>query len=207
MAIFFGILLFLIILISFPVRVLAIHSPTALTISWLFFKVVVSLSESKTKWEFTLLGLRVKSRPKKEKSSLLNKSKKKKSPKKKSVKKSKFRKLSFDFIKEILRHPLIKKILQKLLKLFKRLYRSVNFKSISADIGLKDFYWQGIVHGLSHRINSKRIHISNNYLHNNHLEVDIKISIWGVLYALIVFLGSFPYLKTFRFYKNTLLEK
>jgi hypothetical protein len=205
MTIFLSILLFFIVILSFPVRIFAIHSPTVLTIRWLFLKMVVSISKSKTNWEYFFLGLKLKSRPKKEKTAVLKK--KKKTQKKKSVKKSKVRKLSISFLKEIIQHPLIKKILKKILNLLKRLLKSVSFRQVSADIGLNDYYLQGIVHGFSHRINSKQIQIRNNYLSSNHLEVDIKISIWGVLYALLIFLGSFPYFKTFRFYKNTLLEK
>ncbi|MBT4290662.1 MAG: hypothetical protein HOD92_25325 [Deltaproteobacteria bacterium] len=204
MTIFLSIVALIIVILSFPVQISAIHSPTVFTVSWFFIKVSAVLQGKKIILKYQIFGLKLKSRPKKEKLSIL---KKKKKPQKKAAKKNKFRKISIDFIKEIIYHPLFKKILHKALNLLKRLLKSIDFRKLSADIGLNDCYWQGIIHGISHRFNSKRIQIRNNYLENNYLELDLKISIWKVLYALLIFLGSFPYLKTFRFYKQTLLEK
>jgi len=203
MTIFLSLIVFFIVILSFPVRISAIHSPTVIAISWTFIKVTLTLPENKTILNYQIFGYKIKSHPKKVKQPAA----KKKKPQKKAVKKNKFRKISIDYIKEILHHPLIKKILHKVLNLLKRLVKSINFRKLSADIGLSDYYWQGIIHGVSHRLNSKHIQIRNNYLEHNHVELDIKISIWRVLYALLIFLGSFPYLKTFRFYKQTLLEK
>jgi len=204
MTIFISIIALFIVILSFPIRISAIHSPMVFTISWVFLKVSLALQDKKAILEYHVFGLKLKSRPKKEKRSS---PKKKTKSQKKSIKKNKFRKISIAFIKEIIYHPLFKKMLYKILNLLKRLVKSINFRRLSADIGLNDYYWQGIIHGLSHRFNSKRIQIRNNYLEHNHLELDLKISIWRVLYAVLIFLGSFPYLKTFRFYKQTLLEK
>ncbi len=200
-----SILAFFIFLVSFPIRIVAVHSPTVLIIRWTIIKVCLGLEESKTTKAYYLFGLKLKSQ--KEKASAKSKkTKKTNKPKKKGTKK-KFRKISSGFIKEIFHHPLIRKILVKSINLLKRLYQAVKLRELSADIALDDYYWRGILHGLSYMINSDRILIHNNYQERNHMELDLKISIWRVLYALLIFLGSFPYLKTLRFYKHTLLEK
>jgi hypothetical protein len=179
-----------VVLVSVPIRI-RVDSEAILLIHWLFLRVRVSTSGGDLKTEFKLFRWKIKSRAEKQ-------STKKKKPDKE---KKSSGKMSFSLVRELLRDSAVKKVFFITLRLLVRCSRAVKISVLNCDIGLKDYFWQGIVMGLISGLpNSKSLQVNGNFEEFNKFLFVVKISIWRVLSAAVLFLIRFPYIRVFRLY-------
>ena len=194
--------LVILIVICLPIKIGFKTSTRTITIRYMFVLALIKLLGDKPKIRIYILGRPCKIQAEKKSA---KKKKKIQAEKKSAKKKKRIKKVTPQLIIDILRQPSIPKITKVLVKFGFRSLFAVNIKRLNWDIGLKDYYLQGIVHGVSACIpQSKAITINNNYQGCNRLQLKMHIPIWRLLIALVLLLCCFPYLKTFQLYKSTL---
>lgn len=191
--------LLFIIFLSIPVSVRVESSPLC-DISWLFLKVHISYGGGNVDTEFLLFnkkpGFFAKKKPSREK----EKPEKKRKKKEKKQKKIKWNK---DRVFEVAGDSAVKKTLLVASRFLVRCFKSVRISFLNCNIGLKDYYWQGILFGLIGAVpKTKNLRIKGNFQETNDFIVIMKVSLWKVVSAILIFLLSFPYIKAIRLYRK-----
>ncbi len=201
LTIFLSIFMLLIIVFSIPVRI-RVESRLVCYIYWLFVKVRIRSVKGSVKTDLKLFN---------RKTSLFSPkkiSKEASSPTAKKDKKEKRKKLTKEMVLEILRDQIVMKILRISIRFMTRCFRSVRISFLDWDIGLRDYYWQGILSGLLHAIpGSKEFRIAGNFQEMNQFQAEIRIGILRLIFALMLFLLSFPYFNAIRLYRKVYLRK
>ncbi|MCP4753174.1 MAG: hypothetical protein GY866_19975 [Proteobacteria bacterium] len=183
--------------LSFPVRI-RLESSLVFLIQWIFLKVRIVVGQDSVQAELELFSRKFDLSKKKTEEKPPKKEKKKKE--KKKAKKPK-KKMTFSMVMDILQDSVVKKLLFLVVRLVVRFMASIRIKFLKGNIGLKDYYWQGIAMGLLAGLpKTDNFRIDGNFEEINHFILIISISLWKVLSAIVLFLICFPYLKTLRLY-------
>ena len=182
----------LIVILSIPVKV-RLESNLVFLVQWVFLTVRIIVEQNNVRTELQLFNKTIESRKKaKQKPVTKQKKAKKKKPKKK---------VPFSFLKDTLQDAAIKKVIYQSLHLVLRCLFAIKIRFLKWNIGLADYYWQGIIYGVvSGFPNTKRWQIHGNFDEVNDFLLIIQISIWRVLSAIAIFLFFFPYFRTLRIY-------
>lgn len=190
---FLTILLILIGLLSVPVKI-RLESSMLVCVQWVFLRFRITLESGSMSTELRLFNRQLKKRKKSdpEAPSPPRKSKKGTKPKKK---------VPFSFVKETLQDVAVRKLLRQLLLLIQRLMTAVRIRLLHWNIGLRDYYWQGIVYGLVSGLpDTKHLQIRGNFQETNDFLLVAHVSIWRILGAILIFLLCFPYYRAVRIY-------
>lgn len=197
----FGLLLTTI--LSVPIRVRFESNPVCY-ITWLFLKCRVRFVKGDIKTDVKVFNKKTrwfkKKKPtKKEESSATKKEKKEK-------KKKKQPRITKDLILGTLSDVAVKRSLRVILRFCWRCVNSVRISMLYCNIGLKDYYWQGILTGLFHSLpHTSNLRISGNFLEEKEFSLEIQISILRITLALSLLLLTFPYFKAYRLYRRVYL--
>ncbi len=200
--ILFALFLLVLIVLSIPVRV-RVDSRLICNIHWLFIKLHIRSSQGAIKKELSVFNRKTKLFSGKKKA--ISKEPAKGKPKKSQKKK---KKLTREMVMEILKDSIVRKILRVAWRFIKRSVKSVKISFLNWEIGLKDYYLQGIVYGLLHSLpTTEKFRISGNFQEVNKFNVAINISLIRLFGAFAVLLLSFPYINTIRVYRRVYLQK
>ncbi|NQU64146.1 MAG: hypothetical protein HQ517_07680 [SAR324 cluster bacterium] len=182
----------LIVILSIPVKV-RLESNLVFLVQWIFLTVRIIIDRNNVRTELLLFNKAVTKRKKSEqKPTAENKKTKKKKPKKK---------IPFSMLKDILQDVAVKKVLFHSVHLILRFFYAIKIRFLKWNIGLTDYYWQGILFGIVSGLpKTKRVDIQGNFEEINDFLLIIQISIWRVLAAVAIFLFFFPYFRTIRIY-------
>ena len=185
--------------ISLPIRVDFDSVPALVTIRWLFVS-------SKIRWTKGSYQITVAAFGK-----TIGQGKRQKGPPSagstiKKRKKKKLRALNLSLLVDVLCCPAVIKSIRTLVRFGVRFFKAIQIKRLHWELGLQDYYWQGIVHGATACFaENPAFRISSNYQGNNRFELHARISLWRLLYAVLLLLGSFPYRGIYRLYRSSLL--
>jgi hypothetical protein len=162
-------------------------------IQWVFLTVRVIVEPNNVRTELLLFNKTIENR---------KKAKPKPTTKKEKTKEEKpKKKIPFSFIKDTLQDVAVKKVLYQTLHLILRCVFAIKIRFLKWNIGLTDYYWQGIIQGIVSGLpDTKRWQIQGNFEEVNDFLLIIQISIWRVLSAIVIFLIFFPYFRTIRIY-------
>ena len=128
------------------------------------------------------------------------KDKNRKSPKKKKKKRS-LKKFSLSLLKEVWELKTGQLIFTKLLKLLKGIGKSLSIKKITGDIGALDYFQTGVLFGLLEAVpHYKKLDLKANFQGEQRVNLAVNLSLARVLFALLRFLVTFPYVKTWKLY-------
>jgi len=196
MIILYGLILavgsLLALLLSIPVKI-RLESSLVCRIQWVFLTLRLTVDGSDIKKELLLFNRNIRKRVKPDKRrETITPEKKREAPKKK---------IPFSLVKETLQDTGVKKVLRSLPPLLRRCLQAVRIRLLHWNIGLKDYYWQGIVQGLTSSFpNTTKLKIRGNFEEHNDLLVILHVSIWRILVAILLFLLFFPYYRAVRIY-------
>ena len=191
--------LFLITILSFPIRIRFESNPVCY-ITWLFLKFRVRFIKGDLKTDMKIFNKKTRLFKKKKPA------KKKKIATPKKEKKKKQPKFTKDLVFKILSDIAVKKSLRVIFRFCWRCVNSVRISRLHCNIGLKDFYWQGILTGLSRSLPySSNLQITGNFLEEKEFILECQISILRISLALSLLLLTFPYLKAYRLYRRVYL--
>ncbi|MBU3913995.1 hypothetical protein KKA14_00500, partial [bacterium] len=187
----------IVLILSFPVK-LHFESKPVLLLKWSFLKVRIVFLQDSVITELKLfnrkLNLKRKKSPKKSPKNSPKPSPKKKKPEK--AKKKPKKKITFQVGLEILQESCVKKILRILYRLVIRFMKSIKISFLKCNIGLNDYYWQGITMGLLSALpRTESFQVNGNFEEINDIVLTIKISLWRLVSAIVLFLLCFPYLR------------
>jgi hypothetical protein len=173
-------------------------------VKWLFVKIDFSSEEGEFKKVLTLFNKRIDRQKRKPSTGKKDKTKKKKSKKKKKQ----FPKLTRKLLMETLGDIAVKKILRVVITFCLRCVKSIRISMLKWNVGLDDFYWQGILSGVLHSIPyTENLQVRGNFEENNDFAVALKISIWRLITAAFLLILSFPYIRTYMLYRRVFLKK
>ncbi len=185
--------LLIILILSLPIRIRFESRPSCL-IKWIFIKVHITMHQGSLQAEYRIFNKPVFTKPKK------NKQKKPSKPSKK--KKTKLKITAAKAI-ELLNDSAVKKILRSLFRLLYRLVMAVRINFLKWEIGMRDYYQQGIIMGLLSAIpETDCIQVNGNFEEINDILLIIDISLWRLVFAITPFFIGFPYISVFRLYRN-----
>ncbi|MDH5559217.1 MAG: hypothetical protein OEY59_00005, partial [Deltaproteobacteria bacterium] len=123
--------------------------------------------------------------------------KKEKKPKKITTK------WTFDDIIDLTTQKKTKKILYLVIRFLKRMIRSVSIKNLKLEMGIDDYYFQGIVHGLLYSMpETRHFRVRSNFDQKNEFHLTLKVSLPRIYKAILAFLLFFPYLHAYKLYKR-----
>ncbi|PCI27991.1 MAG: hypothetical protein COB67_07305 [SAR324 cluster bacterium] len=192
-------------LLSFPIKIRINSSPIfRFQASWAFINLSLVFQANDMEVDFRVFYKKINfaEKPKKAKKEPAKKPTPETVSSKKKKKTKAKKRFTFSFLQEIYHHPAIHKLLPCLLRYGKRLIKAGHIKQLKWDFGLKDFYYQGLLTGLTSMIpQRKRIKIQGNFEETNRFHLILHISIWKILSATTLLLIFFPYQKTFRLVK------
>jgi hypothetical protein len=197
LSILFSICLLLISLLSFPIRI-RFESDLVCYIDWLFVKGNIRLVHGHVKTDWKLFNrkprlLVTRQIPKKKPAPAVKKQKKKK----------KDWNITKERVLESLADAAVKKSLRTIIRFLWRCLKAIRITVLQWNIGLKDYYWQGILFGLLHSIpRNQNLLVTGNFQKVNTFVLVLKISLWRLLSAVVLLLLSFPYYKVFRLYRR-----
>ena len=194
-------LVLLTVVLSIPVRI-RVESRLVCYIYWFFIKVRIRSIKGNFKTDFKLFNRKTRFFSAK-------KSPKEKAPsEKKKSKKKKKKELTKDIVLEILKDRAVKKILRISIRFLNRCIHSIRISFLNWDVGLKDYYWQGILFGLLAVFpRSEDFRIAGNFQEINQFQAEIKISILRLVTALFILVFSFPYIRALLLYRRVFLRK
>ncbi|MBU2512964.1 hypothetical protein KJ966_16620 [bacterium] len=189
--------LLIIIVLGIPIRI-RYESPMLCHINWVFIKIRITLRQGSIKTDVKLFN---------RKSRLFTSKKstkpKEKPSKKKKKKKKKTRKLTMSLFFEVLQDKAVKKVVRLLLYFLVRSVKAITITLLNWNIGLKDYYWQGIIFGLLQSLpRTENFQITGNFMEENDLRLDMRISILRVLFAVLLLIIRFPYIGVFLVYRR-----
>ena len=199
--------LLLITILSVPIRVRFESNPVCY-ITWLFLKFRVRFVKGDVKTDVKIFNKKTrwfkkKKKPTKKKEPSAAKKEKKE---KKEKKKKKQPKITKDLILGTLSDVAVKKSLRVILRFCRRCVNSVRISMLHCNIGLKDYYWQGILTGLFHSLpHTNNLQISGNFLEEKEFSLELQISILRIALALSLLLFTFPYLRAYSLYRRLYL--
>ncbi len=194
----FGLLL--ITVLNVPIRVRFESNPVCY-ITWLFLKFRVRFDKGEVKTDIKLFNKKTRWFGKKKPTK-----KKEPSDPKKEKKKKKQPKITKDLVLGALSDIAVKRSMRVLLRFCRRCLNAVRVSMLHGKIGLKDFYWQGIITGLLHSLpRTDNLRLSGNFLEENDFTLELRISILKISLALTLLLLTFPYLKAYRLYRRVYL--
>ena len=181
-----------------PIRVGFESSTGRVDVQWLFVRCTIALGKRENRSVVTVFGKPVGRKKRRGKS--------KATPTRTTEKrKRKLKKWSFGLLLEVLRHPAVFKGMRTLLRFGMRFLKAVRIQKLRWELGLQDYYWQGIIHGATACLpQNAAIRIDSNYRERNRLELHAHIPPWRLLYALLLLLCCFPYWGAFRLYRSLL---
>ena len=191
-----------IVLLSIPIRI-QFQSPLLCHVKWLFIKARIRQTEGDVKTEIKLFN---------RKTSLFKKDKQKKEEppkkkKKKPEKKKKKRKITGSLILEILQDKATKKAVRLIPRFAFRVLKAFRITLLDCNIGLKDYYWQGIVFGIIQSLpKDENFQVKGNFMEDNDLRVGVNISLRRLFFAVILLLLRFPYLRAFLLYRKVSVQ-
>ncbi len=192
--------LLLLTILSCPIRI-RFESNLVCYINWLFVKVRIRSVKGTLKTELKLFNKKTGFFKKKK----LTEKKESTSPKKSKKKRPKITK---NLIMETLADVAVKKLFRIILRFCWRCIKAIHVSVLKWNIGLKDYYWQGIITGLLHSIpRSKNLQVSGNFLEDNDFILVVKVSILRIITALLLLLIRFPYIRTYLLYRRVYLQK
>ncbi len=182
----------LVVVLSIPVKV-RLESNLTFLVQWVFLTVRIVIEKNKVRTELQLFNKTIEKR---------KKVKQKPVEKKEQAKKKKLnRKIPFSFFKNTLMDAAVKKVLLQSLHLVRRCFSATHIRFLKWNIGLADYYWQGIIYGIISGLpNTKRWQIHGNFDEVNDFLLIVQISIWRILSAIAIFLFFFPYFRMIRIY-------
>ncbi len=187
-----GVGLLLIVLLSIPVKV-RLESTMVFLVQWIFLTVRIAADQKEVQTELLLFNKKIEKREKKKPKP----DSKKKKPKKAKTKK----KIPFSLVKETLMDAAVRKVFFQLLHLLQRCLSAIKIHLLNWNIGLNDYYWQGILVGLLNGLpDNENIQVRGNFEENNDFLLILQISIWRILAAIVIFLFFFPYIRAVRIY-------
>ncbi len=182
----------LIVLLSIPIKV-RLASTLEFLIQWAFLTARVVADQGDVQTELLLFNKKIEKRKKPDRKPKPAKKQKKETKSKKKV--------PFSFVKETLQDSAAKKVLFLLFSLLHRCFAAINIRLLHWNIGLNDYYWQGIIHGLVSGLPyTKQLQVRGNFEENNDFLLIVHISIWRILAAIAIFLLFFPYYRAVRIY-------
>lgn len=194
----FGLLL--ITILSFPIRIRVESNPVCY-ITWLFLKFRVRFIKGDLKTDMKIFNKKTRLFKKKKPAK-----KKETAAPKKEKKKKKQPKLTKDLVFKTLSDVAVKKSLRVILRFCWRCVKSVRISRLHCNIGLKDFYWQGILTGLFRSLPySNNLQITGNFMEEKEFVLECEISILRISLALSLLLLTFPYFKAYRLYRRVYL--
>lgn len=203
---FLSFFLFVVIILSFPV-IVQVESKPVCYIKWLFIKVRIRPKEGSIKTDLKLFNIKTSLFEKKKKEKAAPVKKKDVKPKKPKKKKPK-KKVTKEMVFASLKDKAVKKAISVIFRFLRRCAKSIKVSALKWNIGIKDYYWQGIITGLLHSIpHTKKLQLRGNFQEKNEIFVVFKISILNLVAALVILLVRFPYLRAFLLYRRVYLQK
>ncbi len=188
-----------ILILSIPVKI-HVDSKPVLLMKWSFLKIRFVFLQDSVVTEFKLFNIKLRRKKKKAPKKPPKASPKKKKPE--EAKKTK-KKITFQLGLEILQESCVKKIIRILYYFVIRFVKAVKISFLNCNIGLKDYYWQGITMGLLSALpRTETFQVNGNFEEINDLVLTLKISLWRVVSAIILFLLCFPYLRAVLLYRK-----
>jgi hypothetical protein len=192
-----SLLLLLVVVLSFPVFIRVESKPTV-SLDWAFVKIRWRLEDGRFKTQVRVFGKKLNRR---QKPSDLKKPKVKETPTPPTSRQTP--KLTVSFIGEILRDTATTRILRQGWRFCRRLLGAFRIHLLKWNIGLSDFYWQGITMGLLGGLpSSERIQVRGNFNSENDFLMILRLSLWRTLGAVLLLLVRFPYYRAFRLYRR-----
>jgi hypothetical protein len=189
-------LLLFIVVLSCPVFI-RLESSLTVMVHWVFIKVRLQLENGSVDTQIRLFGKKLKNR---------RRSASKKPPGKAATKRrspKKTTKLTVTTVGEILQEAVTTRIVKQVLHFCRRLVCAFRIHLLKWDIGLTDYYWQGITMGILGGVPpSERIQIRGNFNAENDFVMILRLSLWRTLGAVFLLLVRFPYYQTFRLYRR-----
>ncbi len=186
---------------SFPIRIDFESTSAVLYVRWLFLSSAIRLSKGPDRIATAVFG---RSLGTGKKAKRPNDSSPDEFPPKKRKRKT-LRKVTPGLACELTTHPAVLKALGKLVRFLLRSLQAVEIKRIEWELGLKDYFLQGIVHGATaHLAQSGRVRVHCNYRERNRFELRLHVSVWRLLHAALLLLCGFPYWRVYRLYRSLL---
>lgn len=180
------------ILLCFPLKI-HLESTSLLLVQWMLVKIRIEKLEKSVRVELEFLNIRFE---------LGKKKKKNKERTAVSAKKKKSR-ITYSIFMNIVLDSAVKIIVRSVFRSMVGILKAVKVTFLKWNIGLKDFYWQGITIGLLSALpRTPSFQISGNFEEDNNFVMLVKVSLWKLLLAVLLFLVSFPYIKAIRLYLN-----
>ena len=184
---------------SFPIRIDFESTSAVLYVRWLFLSSAIRLSKGSDRIAIAVFGRSLGTGKKAEKP---NDSPSVESPPKKR-KRKKLRKLTPGLVLGLITHPAVLKAAGTLVRFALRLLRAIEIKKLEWDIGLKDYFLQGIVHGATaHSTQNRTVRVHCNYREHNRFELRLHVSVWRLFHAALLLLCGFPYWRIYRLYRS-----
>ncbi len=194
--------LLVIIILSIPIRI-RFESPMLCYINWIFIKIRITSKQGSVKTDVKLFNRksRLFSSKTSDKPEPVSEEKPKKTKKKK--KKREKKKLTPSLIFEILQDKAVKKSVKLLFCFLIRFIKAIKVTLLKWNIGLTDYYWQGIIFGLLQSLpQTENFQVNGNFTEVNDLKLNVRISIWRVIFAVLILIIRFPYIRAFLLYRK-----
>ena len=180
--------LLVIFLVSCPI-IIRVKSKWICTVRWTVFKLQIVFADGQTRFELHIFKLRFSLKGKK------GPAEKTKSTGKQRAKK----KLPFKSLKELLFDKVVTRLLKLFVRFCMRLMKAVKISVIKCNIGLNDYYSQGILTGcLSSLPRNRNFQIMGNFEEINDIDLYLRISLWKILWAITLLVLRFPYFRTIK---------
>lgn len=103
----------------------------------------------------------------------------------------------------LLQEPILYQILKKVFYLMYQSIKQIKIASFYWNIGLEDYYYQGIVNGLLYSIpKTKQFCLDGNFLNTHELDIRVYTYPIHMLYLGIKFILCFPWWSVYKLYKK-----
>ncbi|MGK0290775.1 MAG: hypothetical protein ACI86H_002238, partial [bacterium] len=193
-------LLFLLIVVALPIRIVAEGQPLFLSVRWWFLEVIFEQLEEGSKvqikvfYKTFILG-------KKEKKTKIKK--KKESTKKKTAPKKERRKIEPKEWLDILKSSEVMAVLKKIILVGLRSVKSFKIFKLYLEIGLDDPYQQGLLCGYLYNLPyNKQFQVTGNFQEINAFHLEIYFSLLKFFWGIFLFVVLFPYRKALKVYQR-----
>lgn len=187
-------------ILSNPIRI-RYESPMSCYIYWIFIKIRIKMRQGALKTDVKLFNRKSRLFSSKKKKQAQDKQDKKQKPGKSK------RSFSLSMAMQILQDKAAKKAGSLLLGFLIRAIKAVKITLLNWDIGLKDYYRQGILCGILHSLpQSENFQITGNFSESNKLRLKIRISLWRLVFAVLILIVRFPYIRTYLLYRKVSVQ-
>jgi len=189
-----GLILVLDGILSVPV-IIRLESRPTVRVQWIFLRLRVQLDSGGVKTQVRLFGKPVRSESK------TPTPKEEPDVKPRSPKPSRNGKTSWEVGREILEDAATAKILRQVWHFGRRSLRAFRLHYLQANIGLKDYYRQGMLMGwIAGLPRTKRFQLQGNFNAENNFVMIWRLSLLRILAAVLLLMLSFPYYRAIRLY-------